>query len=378
MRQRLTRPGRYSIAGLPFGMRAIVTVAMYLCLAASVGLSMERPRLVSFVALAAPNAPGNVVTWHLGLMDGDGEHRRIIGSGHGDLTYAWQPTGEAIAYTHGNPEVTIYYPRSGKSVVVHAGRPVKLIAWLPARQQLIFTWSRPGGTLKKQITGVSLLDLADGRTEDLLAGAESISSLAPAPDGKALALGSDTGIALLPLEATHAPAAPLKVTGHGEVSHLAWAPDGSKLAYARRRTPPDKLTTTSVHTYVIASGRSFTVQGESTGLHSVAWHPNSRRLAVAVREPRMDSGALQQRSQLSFADFDGTAWRSHEVATFTGSLHIGGWSPDGSAFLYSLREGSGSRVLTRPSRIYVARADGKRGRAISPKSAKDYVPEWQP
>jgi Tol biopolymer transport system component len=141
----------------------------------------------------------------------------------------------------------------------------------------------------------------------------------------------------------------------------AWSPDGTKIAFQRRRGETDGLGLTGpVDIYVTnadGSGlRQLTIEGAGP-----AWSPDGSRIAFASdRNGQSDIYVMN-------ADGSGVARLTSDPAGDS----MPAWSPDGSRIAFaSDRNGH--------SDIYVMNADGSQVQQLTNDAADDFVPAWSP
>ena len=149
------------------------------------------------------------------------------------------------------------------------------------------------------------------------------------------------------------------VSDPAEQSNIAWAPDGSRLAFYSRRGERWHLDIVDAD----GSGLTTIADGLVTGHDPIppVWSPDGSRLAFESEH----EGDME----VYVVDADGTG-----LTNLTrNSAHDSGpsWSPDGSRIAFSSdRDGN--------TDIYVMNADGSRGTRLTEHPAVDTAPAWSP
>jgi len=122
------------------------------------------------------------------------------------------------------------------------------------------------------LNGDVLLYAAAGERLAAWYGVGSITSLGFAPDGRALAVGSNTGVRLL--RVAEPGAAPL-VLGGGTGANVAWSPDG-RLGAAELAGP--------IHLWRADGTALATLDGCRGAIAAIAWSPDGRALVAGSRD----------------------------------------------------------------------------------------------
>ncbi len=171
----------------------------------------------------------------------------------------------AIADLHG--VVSVRSASDGHELIglPGSGNPVWVMQFSPNGRLLAVKSHAPQASLPDHITHVWDLD----RREIVFTGA-AMSWLGFSPDSRRVAMGKPNGVLLFDLAT---PDQPVKVIAtNREVSHVAFHPDGNRLAIA------DMTHTVAVHHLETGQVQSFAAHASARAL---AWHPHGSLLAAA-------------------------------------------------------------------------------------------------
>ena len=240
--------------------------------------------------------------------------RRLTGHTGQVLAMAWSPDGTCLVTTSADRSIRLWDPHTGNILRIltgHEGESLA-VAWSPDSRRLATTGDDGMTRLWDVATGAILRILA-GHTGDVLAVAWS-------PDGARLATAATDRTARLWESTTRVASArgrtpamdhPPRNTGHsGDVTAVAWAPDGTRLAtVATDRTVRlwDPLTGDSQHAFIAHTGWGT----------AVAWAPNGAYLVTTGHD-----GVAR-----IWDPSTGHALRS--LPGHTGRVTAVAWSPDG-------------------------------------------------
>lgn len=324
--------------------------------------------LLLFVSSATALPDSN---WHLATMDEKGGQRQEIqGSDRASLP-CWSPDGSAIAYLV-DSTAYVRWVESGARVLLPTGdRVVVGVSWLPDGRHVAILWTRwdqESGGFAEQ--GIAVVGVPGGKVRDVLATRENMTSPAVSPDGRWLAYGDDTHALMLSKFGSRAVrrAKPLMLLdGRHRIWRVRWSPDGKLLVFAKHTGPLGPFRET-VFAYEISTGEYWELgrSDENNALGELSWRPDSGAVSFGLTDFE------HQWSRLYIAERSSAGWRTDEVELPEGTLSgVAGWSPDGEKFAYSIFNSESGRV-------YVCEADGTLPHPISPESARDSTPIWQP
>jgi WD40 repeat protein len=209
---RRSRPRLLTKDPYPPGVRIglIAAVALLLCGVADGGAFAGRAGLIAFDR-AAPGTDPTLVT-----VDPATGAMRTLGLASEP---AWSPDGSKLAYVRGGQVYVAGSDGSGETLVGPGEDP----AWSPDGTKLVV--SRSDGTAKQLV----VVDLGDGTTTQLTAGAVDSRFPAWSPDGSTIAFTSGNVLELVP--AAGGAVRPVDVLGATLDGGPSWSPDGSRLAF---------------------------------------------------------------------------------------------------------------------------------------------------
>lgn len=148
-------------------------------------------------------------------------------------------------------------------------------------------------------------------------------------------------------------------TFHGPEYAAAYSPDGSKLAFYSSRATPNRL---EIYIMDAEGGHQTRLTDNTTGVGSLAWSPDSERIAFASNYgPQAD---------ISVADVE-----HDNLVNLTNSPDdldaSPSWSPDGTRIAFSSSRAGNDE-------IYVMEADGSSPVNLTNDPASDGNPSWSP
>ena len=177
-----------------------------------------------------------------------------------------------------------------------------------------------------------------------------------------------------------------QLTNHAKKSSTspAWAPDGSKLAFATDRDDKRQI-------YVIdpRGGEARKLTSVEDGVGSFAWAPDGTSIAFTSTEPKSEADKEREKK---FGEFDvyGEGYRMTHLWIFdlaaqkprrltTGAFTVGSydWSPDGTQIAFDHRINSASTSGSTADISVVTVADG-RIRPLVKQDGADAGPVWSP
>lgn len=196
------------------------------------------------------------------------EWRSILGHQAPILSVAWSPEGRRLATASDDGTVRVAELAAGCELLAirdpDRRAPLWCASWSPAGNKVASGGDLPIANVWDAQTGNILLAIDSGGMY--------VESVVWSPDGKALAISSDTAVTIWDAESG---AGMFTLRGHeGYVGRIAWSPDGTRIATASR----DK----SVKLWDVGNGSEIlTIRGHAMDVRSVSWSPDATKLATA-------------------------------------------------------------------------------------------------
>lgn len=236
-------------------------------------------------------------------------------SGHTDpvLSTAWSPDGTRVVSTSMDSTVQAWDARNGKLLWKREFAGARHVAWSPDGQSVAVGTMVQGGDNGAGL--VYILKASDGSNQFISQKYDhGINGLCWSPDSSAVAYSVENGIVeILDLKNNGNDNKTYRLAATDTVGAVAWSPNGKYLAWAI--TTPG---TPVVQVINIATGASaIDYKGHSDLINSLAWSPDSQRLASASNDKTV------------------RVWNTSTGATLrtysghTGAVISVSWSPDG-------------------------------------------------
>jgi WD40 repeat protein len=247
----------------------------------------------------------------------------LTGHGASVRSVVWSPDGRRIASSSDDETVKIWDWATNASVLTMHGHngPVHSVAWSPDGTRLA-----SGG----EDSTVSVWNVTTGdKIHQLLckSRSESILSVAWSPNGQWLAAGRDREASAGYGTVTLWDLASLKYRhlrtsdAHGEINSVAWSPDSRLLASATRQL--------RIEIWDVAAGeKKSTLQVHKNAVYSAAWSPDGEHLASAGEDQTVK------------------IWDpiTHDIVTtlygHKAPVHSVAWSPDGGHLASTSEDGT--------------------------------------
>jgi hypothetical protein len=349
-----------------FEARSLVVVAAAVLVGAgtvgsAAGVPKEAPAAPALVFVGHDNSGWGV---YAGRPDGHGFQRLLTlraGAGHTNPDFAWTPDGSAVAV--GDTD-------GSRILEVPSGRTMQVGVWA------MLSFSGDGRVLamaNMDNDNISVVDRLTGRKRLVLKGPHGVvASLAVSPTGDQIAYSIRGVLTVMGTNGKGLRTVFTSQSGAGPFD-LHWSPDGTWIAAFDSSTKPAFPRGTLVliptsggtpHRLLKISGANLgDVLGSGLAAGSLAWSPDSRRLAAICG------------SDLCVVRVDGTMSR---VASAGSRSEIGGpvWSPDGSWIAYTKTRGG-----ARGTDIAVVGASGGKATRVTqsfPDGGTFAVAAWAP
>jgi Tol biopolymer transport system component len=296
------------------------------------------------------------------VMNADGSRPRRVASGWNP---ACSPDGSLIAYIGSSPngDREIHVVRAdgqGDRTFEPSPDSATPPTWAPDGRR--FATVTRGGRL-------TIFDLVNRTTRDVVAGLSSESSPMWSPDGTTIAYATARGEIRL-----------IRPDGSGERVvargvRAVWSPDGTRLAVvgeSELHVGVDRRTLVVVR----ADGGGAVTLSRDLGDYA-SWSPDGRHVAFVETRLFLPPTELDpvESTDIFIADADGGGRRrvTHEPGGSEVTQPV--WSPDGKRILYSASYASD---LYNDLELYAVGPNGGRVRALTRNSVNDYDPAWSP
>jgi Tol biopolymer transport system component len=181
---------------------------------------------------------------------------------------------------------------------------------------------------------------------------------------------------------------PAQALTGASVTDAAWSADGKELVYARtvrRVTAGGRLGPSHMGVYVVRSGGPpRLIRHCPSGCYSgsFAWSPDGRQIAFVTN-------SVGNKGEIAVMNADGSGFHVVCGAAVCGQVGDPQWSPDGSKLLFTNNTPYPGFNPARPSRVWVANADGSDPHALTQPQcrsghgarrgcADDFAASWSP
>jgi hypothetical protein len=214
---------------------------------------------------------------------------------------------------------------------------------------------------------------ADGSDRRVLVAGEKLSHPAWSPDGSTLAYVDDGRVKIGGVAVTTPP------KGGSDISPT-WSPDGRTLAFSRFIEQSESSYLSQIIVRVVGTGAERVIVNQKlderfTSVGGSAWSPDGS--TIAYSRSRLTRDGHFDQDVLTIPAAGGTP---HMVLR---DAHSAVWSPDGRRIAFSsIRDHNGQRCgsdeCSWASELYVAGADGSGATRLTHSEAEDITPAWSP
>jgi len=308
-------------------------------------------RRIAFVREFWTSNPGNGLV----VMNADGSRKRVLAQF--GRTPTWSPDGTLLAYVAVDTSLRVIHP-DGQTEQTFKSPELSSYASGPS-------WAPDGRRLAAATGGgaLTIFDLADGTTRDVVDGGLGFSSPMWSPDGSTIAYATREG----EIRLVRPDGSGQRVVARG--TRAVWSPDGDRLAVVGGEGPKRTLTVVQVD----GSG----ARTLSRHLEDYAtWSPDGSRVAfvegrpVRVGTEAKNDPVYDTATDIYIASAVGGSRRrvTHEPAASEVKQPV--WSPDGKHLLYSASYDYNDLEL------YAVNPPDRHPRALTRNTVNDYDPAW--